>query len=547
LSILEANDLYSLAKCLGEKETTIKYLVFKSKGNYTPFFLFKRNGSKREIHAPIPMLKRIQRKIKNEIDLIYIKPNCVKGFCASESILSNAKEHVKKKNVFNIDLKDFFPSIHFGRIYGMFQSYPFKLCKEVSFYLAKLCTANDVMPQGAPTSPIISNVLSYKMDMNITNYCKKYNVSFTRYADDLSFSTNMNSFPRGLVYLENSDVKIGKILSRIINENGFEINPKKTKYFHNSVRQNVTNLTVNEKININKKYIRKIRSILFDAKTKGLESAAKKFYKIEYNIDISDISEKGIKESIEHYLNVLRGKLEFLRFVLKEQNLLFIKYAKEYNDLIGQDIFDNSFIDIVEYCSFRTYLIISHNEMSIGSGFITEEGYFITSTHVIFNKDLFISEEEYKNATNNLDIELDGKTDFIYFKQLGDKKKKILSNLKISKEAYDTDIYIQKRKFHGKKVKLAEKYDYKVNSKIYLVGFGGYIEGGNPAFISSTIINESKYLGRKYYQIKDRVIHGMSGGPVFNENKEVIGVVYCGLDNENSSVNGFIPINKELI
>jgi len=537
--------LEDLANILKEKDTLIKHLVYTDKNTYISFTLTKKNGTKRIIHAPNPMLKRIQRKIKSQLEKIYIPPNCVKGFCINESIKNNALPHINKNNVFNIDLKNFFPSLSAGRVYGIFISKLFNFSEEVAFYLTKLCTVDNMLPQGSPASPIISNIISYNMDIDIMNYCKKFNISFTRYADDLTFSSNRNRFPKGLVEIKDKKAKPGEILYKIINKNNFEINEDKIRFFHSSVRQEVTNLTVNEKVNINKKYIKRIRTCLHNIELNGLSKATKTFYEIEYDRKLENPSSK----QEEHHLNVLKGRIEFIRFILGNENLIFLKYAIKYNSIVGEEVFDTTFLTLVDYCTQRIYLIKNSTETSIGSGFITEDGYFITSTHVLFNKDVFRSKEDFDKIKKELPYDYNGSNivDFIYYKRDYLDKPKSLHNIKITKKQFDSDIYLQKRKFKSKKVKLADDFDYSINSEVFLVGFGEYNKGEKPKFISSRIIGDSIFFERKYYQIKDKVYHGMSGGAVFNKTKEVIGIIYCGEIYNDSINNGFIPINKQII
>ncbi|PTI16257.1 reverse transcriptase domain-containing protein, partial [Staphylococcus warneri] len=160
-----------------------------------------------------------------------------------------------KKNILNIDLEEFFHSIHFGRVKGFFEKdSTFKVPKDVALIIAQLTCYQGYLPQGAPTSPIISNLIGNILDMRLLKLCKKYKLNYTRYADDLTFSSNDLSF---------SKVK-DKIILDIemeIERCGFKVNNSKTRIQNYKIRQEVTGLTVNKKINVKRSYYKNTRAM----------------------------------------------------------------------------------------------------------------------------------------------------------------------------------------------------------------------------------------------------------------------------------------------
>lgn len=196
---------------------------------YKSFEIPKKNGGVRRIDAPFGDLKSIQKKIavalweyqKTIWENNNIHPNISHAFEKDKSIITNAKVHRNKRFLLNIDLEDFFNSIHFGRVCGFFEkNRHFKLSREVSTIIAQLTCYNQHLPQGSPCSPIITNIICQTLDIKLLKLAKKYKLDYTRYADDLSFSTNDKSF------LE-VQIEFLTELSKEIKCSGFKINDKK--------------------------------------------------------------------------------------------------------------------------------------------------------------------------------------------------------------------------------------------------------------------------------------------------------------------------------
>jgi RNA-directed DNA polymerase len=179
-----------------------------------------------------------------------------------KNIVDNAQRHKKKRWVLNIDLDNFFPSINFGRVRGMFLKKPFYVPESVATLLAQICCYGNNLPQGAPTSPIISNMICAKMDSELQDLAWTCRCFYTRYADDITFSTTLPDFPVQIAKVHSLlDIELGKELKGIIESNGFNINPNKTRAFSYKQRQEVTGLTVNKRPNVRRKYIMQVRAI----------------------------------------------------------------------------------------------------------------------------------------------------------------------------------------------------------------------------------------------------------------------------------------------
>ena len=230
---------------------------------YKSFDIPKKDGSVRRIDASTSSLKYIQRRLVKLLELRQkeiwgergLSPNISHAFQRGKSILSNAKVHKNKRYVVNVDLEDFFGSIHFGRVKGFFEhNNDFKLPTDVATIIAQLTCYKGKLPQGAPSSPIITNLICNIMDIRLLRLAKKYRLDYTRYADDLTFSTNNKRFI-------NSFDEFLSQLNAEIERAGFKINDKKTRLSYKSSRQVVTGITVNEKLAVNSKYRKETRAM----------------------------------------------------------------------------------------------------------------------------------------------------------------------------------------------------------------------------------------------------------------------------------------------
>ncbi|XCN71045.1 MAG: reverse transcriptase domain-containing protein [Candidatus Electrothrix aestuarii] len=311
----------------------LKYILFVAsrRKRYSERVIPKKRGGERKLLIPCRELKLVQHRLLQVLQVIYQPKRSVRGFTFGECIVSNARDHVGKRYVLNVDLKDFFPSIHFGKVRGMFMSYPYSLNDKVATVLAQICSLQTELPQGAPTSPIISNMICAKLDSQLTRLAKKNGCYYTRYADDLTFSTSRKAFPLSLAETdENQRVIAGKKLEKIIGENRFTINPEKirlqTRYGH----QEVTGLTVNKKVNVKRKSVRQVRAMLHDWETNGYEAAESKHRKYNYK----SLYDGSYKPSFH---KVVKGKIEFIGMVRGKDDSIYIRQNNKAQKLELRD------------------------------------------------------------------------------------------------------------------------------------------------------------------------------------------------------------------
>ena len=253
------------AKFIGVKLQTLTYLLYIKKIDncYNTLEIPKKNGDTRTICVPNKNLKKVQKKLYNKLSTYYdeiktqnnFTSKISHGFEKNRSIVTNAEVHKNKRYVVNLDLLDFFPSINFGRVRSYFiKNNYFEINDDIATILAQLTCYKGTLPQGAPTSPLIANMICNIMDIRILKIAKKYRLDYTRYADDLTFSTNNK-------YFLNDYDKFLEDIKNIIHRSGFELNSKKTRLLFSNSRQEVTGLVVNKKINVARDYYKNTRAM----------------------------------------------------------------------------------------------------------------------------------------------------------------------------------------------------------------------------------------------------------------------------------------------
>jgi len=242
---------------------------------YRRFEIERRDGTSRTIDAPVWPLKEIQRRLADQLSLWYEPPLHVHGFVPERSPISNARAHRGREWVLRVDLADFFPSINFGRVRGLFMSYPFEFPGSVATLLAQTCCCDGRLPQGAPTSPMISNFICHSLDRDLFRLAWSERCSVSRYADDLCFSTDRGYFPPQLGHIDNGKTVAGPAIVTAVEANGFTINPEKSKLMRRTQRQRITGLVVNKKTNVPRDYVRDLRNLLYIWKQYGESDAIK--------------------------------------------------------------------------------------------------------------------------------------------------------------------------------------------------------------------------------------------------------------------------------
>jgi RNA-directed DNA polymerase len=289
---------------------------------YSTYSILKKNGTERKLMSPTKRLKLIQKCLNIILISVFNPHKAIHGFLPQRSVVTNASVHTGQNYVYNIDLKDFFFSVDQARVWACLQNPPFNL-KDNRLEIANLITAlccekieverldenknwvksiKSVLPQGAPTSPILTNIIAQRLDFELSKIAKKYNLKYSRYADDLTFSSMHH------VYKKEGDFVTE--LRKVISEQNFYINEEKIRLHTNGhQRQVVTGLVVNEKVNIKRTYIKDLRMWFYLWERYD-------FYKVN-EIFVANYKKSHPKFSGEpNLINVLSGKLEYLKMVI---------------------------------------------------------------------------------------------------------------------------------------------------------------------------------------------------------------------------------------
>lgn len=273
----------ALAAALGLSLGQLRFLAFDREVStvtqYRRFRIPKRTGGERLISAPRHRLKAAQRWILDHLlDKLPLSPSA-HGFRREHSIVSNARPHVGAQVVVNVDLRDFFPTVSYRRVKGLFRKLGY--AEEVATLLGLLCTEAETietrldgvtyyvargarhLPQGAPTSPAITNLLCRRLDQRLTGFANKHGLVYTRYADDLTLSGSADA-----------RVHVGAmlaVLSKVARQEGFTVHPDKVSVKRRGRRQEVTGLVVNERVAVDRDTLRRFRALLFQIEKDGPE------------------------------------------------------------------------------------------------------------------------------------------------------------------------------------------------------------------------------------------------------------------------------------
>ncbi len=253
-----------LADLLEVPFKTLSFYVYK-KHNYREFTLTKRGGGFRHISTPSTSLLLIQKKLAQVLAAVYGTRGPVHGFVRKRSIKTNARRHLGARWLLNFDLKDFFPSIHYGRVAGLFAGKAYALPESVASLIARICCYKASLPAGAPTSPIIANMICAKLDAELKALAWASGCTYTRYADNISVSTKAEAFSPDIVVPihRRKNWVLGEKIVNIVQANTFDVNSYKTRVRSDHSGQHVTGIRINNRIlNVSKALVRQLRAML---------------------------------------------------------------------------------------------------------------------------------------------------------------------------------------------------------------------------------------------------------------------------------------------
>ncbi|MBR0405272.1 MAG: trypsin-like peptidase domain-containing protein [Eggerthellaceae bacterium] len=510
-----------VAAFLGVTPQQLGFLAFSSVPKYTVFNINKkRPGEKREIKAPILVLKRVQRRLADVIASIYESnnpPNSVHGFRLNRSIATNAKCHVHREAVLNIDLENFFPSINGGRIRGLFLHEPFNFPEEVADTLTNLCCDAGGLPQGAPSSPVLSNCICKRMDKRLLSFARENDLVYTRYADDITFSAfNKRRLRHACLSDGSPSLQLSSELLKIIEGNGFSVNTTKTHLSTRSSRQEVTGVIVNEKCNFKRSDYRELRVLLHNWLDVGYKHAGKEYIKHKPEIalaivdDDDTISERKLRSHI-------RGRLAFYTMlanqnpgISKPLRRLWTMYAGATKEIVPTVDPESAIWQIVTYYDYVSSKDGSVKNFSkVGTVFKADGECLITAAHCVADLD-------------EVNVCSEAVCEIAYgpvpqFCELGNVDWNPKSDYAVLHEMPEMLNNITGLTCDG-------TYRAQVGETVWAYG---YSDAKPQLRCIEARVSEVHSDGR-FYRVDRPFIEGMSGGPIINSRGSVIGIAVHG-------------------
>ena len=318
--LLHIRSTQDLANLIGVRYELLKYELNCIR--YHHHLIPKKDGSTRHIHEPYFKLKQMQKQLSKELNKLYlhILPDAAHGMIPkmetqTRGIFSNAEMHVGTQQVLNLDIKDFYGSITTEMIRNGFSGLPFRYSDELRETLAKLTSYQGCLPTGAPTSPVLSNIYCYHIDCKLQKLARKEGLTYTRYADDLTFSGD---------YI--NEELFADTVRTLLKQYGFDLNESKTRLKTNKERQSVTGLVVNEKVNVNRKYIRNIRAVLHRWKKSGILPAQVMTFGQGSYPPGSNLK----------FINHIMGRIDFIRQIRGSEDAIYQRFNKQFISLSNE-------------------------------------------------------------------------------------------------------------------------------------------------------------------------------------------------------------------
>ncbi|TVP74844.1 MAG: hypothetical protein EA353_14925 [Puniceicoccaceae bacterium] len=428
MSLKKFKNLRQVANALGRdyrKQVLNIAYGLPPKERHTEFAIPKKGGGTRRICAPRAALLGLQHDCLDLLQMDYRPKAQVHGFVSGRgrSIVSNARQHVGKRWVLNIDLEDYFESIHFGRVRGRLLASPYNYSSEIAQFVAHIACFqttkefdgvhrfNSVLMPGGALSPLLANIVSDRLDAEIGRLCRRLGCTYTRYADDISISTDRRTFPAPIGRCSDPerlrDFTLSDGFQEIIENNGFRVNNSKTRMLGREFRQEVTGLVVNDKVNVKRTFVREVRAMLHDWEFNGYDVAADR----HFNEKRPDRGRLPAYEAT-NFEWVVRGKIEFIRQVKGAADQVFRALAARFNQLTSGQAFVIPLVEDREVLDAAVwYLENDVDAGSVGTCFAVGENLFVTCAHCLGPGLRVFSRRSPNFSLNAIEIARDEKND----------------------------------------------------------------------------------------------------------------------------------------
>jgi retron-type reverse transcriptase len=507
MSITSAYNFGSLAAALNCTPQQLGYYLHKRPlgTQYKTFKIPKKRGGERTISAPSTNLKIIQRNIARQLDELRLFKSCVNGFVVGRDIRRNAVVHVGQRFVLNIDLEDFFGSINFGRVFGLLSKPPYSVARPVAAAIAKACTLDNKLPQGSPASPVLSNLICAKMDAELARLAAANRCKYTRYADDLTFSTTKLSMPLASITNDADGRPICELspaLRAIIEKNGFRINEAKVRLRDQTARQEATGLVVNKRVNVKRRLIREVRAMLHAWRKFGL-IAASTAYRDNY----------GGRSDFQY---ALRGKIEFVGQIRGRPDRLFRSLADQFNNLTTSGRIRTA-LTMDEVAKHATWIIESERDEQ-GTAFFVETYGLVTCAHCL------------------------GPRPYIWHPNFPSKKYSVSV---LSQDAHrDLAVLQPPPDLNPQPLPIYNGTPPRDGANVILFGYPNHGPGRTVRVEDGKLLRTFPSSAVSYFEITPKIIGGNSGGPLLTSKYEVLGIAVRGVNGSTELTSAeFFAVN----
>ncbi len=487
------------------------HLYSPSRPTYRTFTLKKASGGVCQIASPPKIILSFQRKLLQCLTEIVNPREPVHGFVLKRGVVTNARCHQQRRQILNIDVKDFFDSIHFGRVRGVFFKPPFSFPLNVATVLANICCRKGIIPQGAPTSPILSNLICRTLDRDLERLAQRHKCRYTRYADDITFSTNLEMFDQGLVeslrILGSPNTNFASKLLHIFKKHDFRINEDKVRLNSAFESQRVTGLVVNAKVNLPRRFVRNIRAILHDCEKNGLAEADNRFRN-----GLDKKQRYGVSPPL---LKHIRGKLDYLRMVRGSGDPLFVKLALRAQRLSsvfkgGVPISGNA-VTNQQILGEAIWIVLAKdrngNEVGQGTAFSLDKVGVVSAGHV------FNSTTPNGNLVDHWEI----------FKGSLPSKQYRITGIK---QHNHLDIVIIQSEVENFASLCASCEEINAGDLVLVVGYPQWFSAADNLSLLQCAVSQIKTISAVDHILTNGLIRGgNSGGPILDKDGRVIGIV----------------------
>lgn len=487
----EFRDENTLLAHLGVSPRELKKIWWYRGKMYRVFSIAKGRGKTRLICAPDRRLKMLQRKLAPLLDKIYRVRNPVHGFIVDRSVKTNAQAHRARRFVLNVDLHNFFPTITENRIIGLLQAVG---CDHrVAEIVARLTCYNGHLPQGAPTSPVLSNMICYRLDTELLRIAKSARAIYTRYADDITFSGYQPPTP----LFEAGPPAVGKFSPDLLSTalraallgNGFTINPHKVHYADRNSRRIVTGVKINSGLNVDRRFVRDIRAKLNSIERHGVTRSQATY------------SAKGGKGDLGSHL---RGKIAYVAHLKGPVDPVARSLALRYNR-----IFTNQPVKVTpteDERRYRSIWIIEHsgNGGEQGTAFFLSGVGLVTAAHCVEDPiDLLVYHPS--TASNQARVSV--------------RKQCRYHDLALLDHAISPNEFFEME---------AATAAAAVGDEVTAYGYPGYGPGDRLNVRRGTVTSLPRKTNIDRVEVSQELSQGMSGGPVVDASGNVVGVIHKG-------------------